>query len=168
MNIIVFSGLEVSIPSLGFSAIVAGVFGYLTFSTLHFIKEYFGVKFDRSILQLMWLILYINLALISLIYGYYPIIVVLLALILISIYYTHKDFKKIFLLIDKVKPLHRTIILVSLMLCLCLGLQGLFPETIINGKTLTNILSHYVGYVFGFIVPAVISIYIINRTKYDM
>ena len=119
------------------------------------------MKFDRSVFQLMWLILYINFALISLIYGYYLVIVILALLIPISIYYTHKDFNKIFLLVNKVKPLHRTAILVSFMLCLCLGVQGLFPETIIHGSALTNILAHYVGYAFGFVVPAVISTFIV-------
>ena len=71
VNVFSISALGVDIPCIGFSAIVAGVFGYLAFSTLHFIKEYFGVKFERGIFQHMWVILFINLALILSIYGYY-------------------------------------------------------------------------------------------------
>ena len=156
VNVFSLSALGFDMPCTGFSAIVAGVFGYLAFSTLHFIKENFAVKFERSIFQLMLVILSINLALISLIYGYYLALVLIAGLIPISIYYTRKDFKKIFLLVNKAKPLHRTAILVSFMFCLCLGIQCLFPETIAHGSTLTNILAHYVGYAFGFVVPAIV------------
>lgn len=165
VNVIIFSDLGVSAPSNGFSAIVAGVFGYLAFSTSHFIREYYGIKFDRSIIQLMWLILYINLLIVSLIYGYYLAVVVLSVLVLFSIFYTARDIKKIFSLLRKLKRPARVAIFVSLYLCLCVGVIGLFPESLKNSGNLVNILAHYVGYVFGFMVPALVSTYVIERKK---
>jgi hypothetical protein len=40
------------------------------------------------------------------------------------------------------------------------GVQSLFPGRIILGSTIINIYAHYVGYIFGFVVPAMVSLYI--------
>ena len=165
LNIVILSDLAANLPHKGFSAIVAGVFGYLAFSTLHFITNYYEVKFEKGILQLMWLILYINLAIISLVYGYYLIILLLSVLVLLSIYHTSRDIKKIFSLLLKLKRPARIAIFVSLYLCLFVGVIGLFPGSIQYSGNLINILAHYIGYVFGFMVPALISIYVIERKK---
>ena len=96
INVITFSELGTNLPGKGFSAIVAGVFGYMAFSTLHFIRDYYEIKFEKSIMQLMWLILYINLLIISLVYGYYLPVLIIFILVVFSIFYTKKDIKNIF------------------------------------------------------------------------
>lgn len=45
------------------------------------------------------------------------------------------------------------------------GVQSLFSETTKYGGTIVNILAHYVGYIFGFMVPAAVSLYVIDRQK---
>ena len=92
-------------------------------------------------------------------------VVILIFLIILSGYHTYRDFDKIFALINKAGRVHRTLIVFSLLLCLSAGVQGLFPETIKYGSMIVNILSHYVGYIFGFMVPAAVSLYVIERQK---
>jgi hypothetical protein len=162
-NILVFTYLGLNVPSKGFSAVVAGVFGYLGFSTLHFIKYYYEVKFDKNILQLMWSIFYINVLIISLVYGYYFAVAVIAVLVVISIVYTQKDIKKIFLLLRRIKRSAQVLLFVSFYLCLFVGVIGLFPGSIVVDKTVVNIYAHYVGYIFGFFVPALVSIYIVEK-----
>ncbi len=165
LMIFVFNSLEYNITSDGFSGVVSGYFGYLSFSLFHFIKEYYNIQFKRSIFQLMWVMLLINLFLISLIYGFILAVPIIIILLIVAGYYTKDDFHKIFTLVNKIRPLQRGLILISFMLCLCLGVQFLFPETIIHGKTLTNIFVHYIGYLFGSSIPGFISIYVINKQK---
>jgi hypothetical protein len=165
VNVSVFSFLGSNLPSKGFSAVVAGVFGYLAFSTLHFIREYYEVKFEKSILHLMWLIFYINLLIISLVYGYYFAVIVLLVLVVVFIIYTKNDIKIIFSLLRRLKRSARVVIFVSFYFCLFVGVIGLFPGNLKNNGTYVNILAHYVGYIFGFMVPAVVSMFYINRKK---
>lgn len=165
INTAIFSDVGITAPGKGFSAIAAGLFGYLAFSTLHFIRDYHGVRFERSIFQLMWLILYINLALISLTYGYYLMVLLLCLLILISIFLTYKDYGKILDLLTHVNRVHRTAIFGGFTLSLIAAAQGLFPETTMYGTTLINIAAHYVGYIFGFVGPAVVSTYVIEKER---
>jgi len=165
LNIVILSDIATNVAHKGFSAIVAGVFGYLTFSTLHFITNYYEVKFEKGILQLMWLILYVNLAIISLVYGYYLIILLVSVLILLSIFNSRKDIKKIIMLLRRLKRPARVAVFTSLYLCLCVGMVGLFPGSLRNSGNLVNILAHFFGYVFGFMVPALVSIYVIEKKK---
>lgn len=165
-NVAGFFFIGVNLACYGFSAVVAGLFGYLAFSLLHYIREYHMVRFERSIFQLLWFILYINLALISLIYGYYLGVVVLGVLIGLSLYYTYTDLGKIFELGKTVRSrFHRVLILMGLFFCLSTVTQTLFPERVVVDGMVVNILAHYVGYMVGFFVPAVVSVYIVERRK---
>jgi hypothetical protein len=165
-NVVGFFFIDVNLACYGFSAVVAGLFGYLAFSLLHYIKEYHMVRFERSIFQLLWFILYINLALISLIYGYYLGAVVLGVLIGLSLYYTYTDLGKIFELGKTVRSrFHRVLILLGLFFCISTVTQALFPEQLLVNGMVVNILAHYVGYMVGFFVPAVVSVYIVERRK---
>ena len=114
-------------------------------------------------MQLMWLILYINLLIISLVYGYLVPVVIIFVLVVFSLFYVRKDVKKIFSLLRGLKRPARVAIFTSLYLCLFVGIIGLFPESLKNSGNLVNILAHYVGYIFGFMVPALISIYVIEK-----
>jgi hypothetical protein len=166
VTVVGFLFIGVNLPSLGFSAVVAGVFGYLAFSLLHYIRDYHGVVFQRSIFQLLWFILYINLALISLIYGYYLGVVVLGVLIGLSLYYTYTDLGKIFELGKTVQSrFHRVLILLGLFFCISTVTQALFPERVVVDGMVVNILAHYVGYMVGFFVPAMVSVFLIERRK---
>lgn len=165
-NVLGLSFIGVNLACYGFSAVVAGLFGYLAFSLLHYIKDYHGVVFQRSIFQLLWFILYINLALISVIYGFYLGAVVLGVLIGLSFYYTYKDLGKIFQLGKTVRSrVHRVLILLSLFFCISTVAQALFPEQVVVDGMVVNILAHYVGYMVGFFVPAVVSVYVIEGEK---
>ncbi|MDG6218810.1 MAG: hypothetical protein QCI00_05165 [Candidatus Thermoplasmatota archaeon] len=167
LNIVIFSELGVNIPSYGFSAITSGVFGYLAFSLLHYVRDYHDIRFDKGIFQMMWLILYINLGLISFVYGIYWLGVVIVFLFILSIINTSRHFNKIFLKMKSTGRIHRTLFFTGFLLCLMAGVQGLFPETIVIDSTLVNILAHYVGYIFGFLVPAIVSIYVLEKGKND-
>ena len=96
---------------------------------------------------------------------FYIAVIFLFVLILVSIFYNFRDIKKIISLLRVSNRLNRVVIFVSLYLCLCVGVIGLFPGSLRNSGNLVNILAHYVGYVFGFMVPATISIYVIEKRK---
>ena len=165
-NILGLPFIGVNASCFGFSAVVAGLFGYLAFSLLQYIRVYHAVRFERSVFQLLWFILYVNLALISLIYGYYLGAVLLGVLLVVSFLYTHQDFRKILLLAGTVpQRSHRVLILGGLFFCLLSVTQALFPEQLLVNGTVVNILAHYVGYMVGFFVPAVVSVYIVERRK---
>ena len=160
LTITAFSYLGVNIPAEGFSAIVAGLLGYLAFSFLNFVKRYYKLDFKRSIFQLLWFILFINLMIIPAIYGDYLISIALVPLAIIFLFYTREDYIKIIQLILRLK--HENIVAyVILVVCglfiIGFGSLGLYPQTIKIEGSFTNILAHYVGYTFGFMVPAFVS-----------
>lgn len=165
LMVLTFGSLEYNISSNGFSGIVSGLFGYLYYSLFHFIQDYFKVRFARRTFNLMGIILLINLALISLIYQFLLILPFIIAILAIGIYYTRTDFGRIFSLMNKCGPIPRAALLVSFMLCLCMGTQFLFPEVIVTGNNIVNIFIHYTGFLFGFAVPAVVSICYIQRSE---
>jgi len=162
VNIISFAEYDINLPMKGFSAIAAGFFGYLAYSLLHFIREQYKVKFKRSIFQLMWLILFINLALISLIYGYLIVAIVIGVLIVLNVYNTTDDFKEILNLLSRLDFFNRPILLGGFLFSMLFVVFGLFPVNLQQGTSLVNIYAHYVGYIFGFFVPAIISEYLLE------
>jgi hypothetical protein len=97
LNIVVFREIGVTIPSYGFSAIVAGIFGYLAFSLFHYVRDYHDIRFNKGIVQMMLLILYVNLGLISLIYSIYLLVVVIGFFLILSIINTYRDYGHVFL-----------------------------------------------------------------------
>jgi hypothetical protein len=160
INIVFFIELGVTAPGYGFSAIASGIFGYLVFSLLHYVRDYHNMHFNKGIFQMMQLILYINLALITLVYGIYWLVVVIVFLLILSIINTYRDYAKVFEKMKSTGRFHRTLFFTGFLLCVMAGIQSLFPGRIVIGSTLINILSHYVGYIFGFFVPALVSLYI--------
>ena len=44
--------------------------------------------------------------------------------------------------------------------------MGLFPEIIRQGNSLVNILAHYIGYTFGFMVPIAIWLYVFKNKEH--
>jgi hypothetical protein len=167
VNVILFSSLGSNLPGKGFSAIVAGVFGYLAFSTLHFIRDYHDIKFNRKILQLLDLFIIINALIISIIYGFFLPIILLIVLGIGALFYFIDDIKKIISLLRGLKRWNFVIIFISIYLCLFVGVISLFPGSLQKNGSIVNILAHYVGYFFGITVPAIISAYIVEKTYKD-
>ena len=89
----------------------------------------------------------------------------LVVLLVLWGYYVRTDFGKIIDLLNSKNRVQRTVTFGTLLLCLSAGVLGLFPETLRYNNTTINILAHYVGYGFGFIVPAMVSILIVERGK---
>jgi hypothetical protein len=165
LNIVMFTEMGVTGPGYGFSAIVAGIFGYLAFSLLHYARDYHSVRFEKGIFQMMWLIIYINLALISLVYGIYLLVVIIAFLLMLSIINTYRDYGRIFLKMRDTNYIHRIMFFAGFLFCLIAGVQGLFPGTLVVDGVRVNIYAHYVGYIFGFIVPAMVFVYIIEKKE---
>jgi hypothetical protein len=109
LNIVVFREIGVTLPGYGFSAIVAGIFGYLSFSLLHYVRDYHGVRFDKGIFQMMWPILYINLAFISFVYGIYLLVIIIVFFLMLSLINTYRDYGKVFLKMRDTTFFHRIV-----------------------------------------------------------
>jgi hypothetical protein len=81
-------------------------------------------------------------------------------LIGLSLYYTYTDLGKIFELGKTVQSrFHRVLILLGLFFCISTVTQALFPERVVVDGMVVNILAHYVGYMVGFFVPAMVSVF---------
>lgn len=162
LNIMSFTLYEITLPIKGFSAIAAGLFGYIVYSLLHYIREHHKVVFKRSVFQLMWLIISVNLLMISVIYSYHLVTIVILFLILISLMNTYQDYLRIIRKIQLITFLPKTILLFGFFFSLLTVVTVFFPGELQQGETLVNIYAHYTGYIFGFTVPSIISEYKIN------
>jgi hypothetical protein len=149
----------------GFSTILAALIGYFPVSYIYFLKEKRSVEFSNSYYVLL-LFFSFNLALISLINGWYLVIVVLIPFFLFCLYLSLSDIGKIYdfyldLCDTKSFGLFYTWIvllfwIVALLLCLIAAI-GLFPSSLKNDSGTINIFSHYVGYIYGFTIPALVS-----------
>lgn len=159
LNIMSFSLYEITLPIKGFSAIAAGIVGYIAYSLLHYIREHHKVVFKRSVFQLMWLIISINLLMISVIYRYHLVTIVILFLIIVSLMNTYHDYLRIIRTIQLIEFRPRTILLFGFFFSLLTVVTAFFPGEVQQGETLVNIYAHYTGYIFGLTVPAIISEY---------
>jgi hypothetical protein len=165
LDIVVLREIGAMLPSYGFSAIVAGIFGYLAFSLFRYVRDYHGVRFEKGIFQMMWLIIYINLAFISFVYGIYLLVIIIVFLFILSIINSYRQYGQVFLKMKNAGRFHRTLFFTAFILCLMVGPLCLFPVTILIGSIFINIYAHYVGYIFGLFVPAMVSIYIVEKGK---
>lgn len=165
INIVVFRNINSNSKHMGFSAITSGVFGYLAFSLVNYIVVYHNIKFKRKILTILFPIILLNLLWICLTYSYLLPLILILLIFSVAFFYVYKDYLQIFSLIKKLERKERTLIFTSLFLCLCLGFQFMFPENIRTESATINILTHYIGYIFGFIIPALVSIYLFKDGK---
>ena len=168
INIGALNIVDINIRFMGFSAVTSALFGYLAFSLINYLSVYHNIKFKKSIFQILWPILLLNFIWICLTYYYFIPLIFISVVLIVSFLNVHKDFLDIFLLTNKLNRKERTLVFSSLFLCLFMGFQLLFPENLKIENGTVNILSHYVGYVFGFIVPAIISVYLFRGSKNDM
>ena len=165
LNIVSLIEYNVNVFLKGFSAITAGVFGYLAYSLFHYIRERYQVVYKRSVFQLMWLIIYVNLAMISLIYEYYLIAIVIIFLILLTLMNTYSDYLEILNVLRKIDFLPRTILFFGFLLSLLAVVPGLFPENVQQNGMVVNVYAHYIGYIFGFGIPAIVAEYMLKDRK---
>ena len=171
-TIAVFSYFDVNIPAEGFSAVVAGLLGYLPFSFFKFVKTYYKVDLESSLRQLLFPILLLNLVVIPIAYGSYMLLqsvfITALIIALLIIYVSHfkdvkSDYLKIFQLVRSKKLFTSSALSISIILIYC-GSIFLYPQSLVIKGSVVNIVAHYVGYIFGFIVPPCVSI-VSNKRK---
>ncbi len=151
-------------PSLGFSAIVAGFMGYLVYSSYKYVKIFFYTKIN---LFLLYLVLMINLIVVA--YNLktpFRFQLFIFAISIILVYFNKIAIKEIWkqiilktknLLIEKlIRRLIYYYLLFVLTIFSIFYLPNLIPSNIIEGGSLINIFSHYIGYIFGLFVPIII------------
>jgi hypothetical protein len=168
LSVGLFSYYGANILDKGFSTILAGLIGYLPISYIYFLKDKRKIKFS-SIYYILLLFFSFNLSLITFINGWYIVLLILVPFFLFCLYLSLSDLKKIrdfYLDLSGRKSFglfHIWIVLllwiVALLLCF-IATIGLFPASLqgTNGITNINIFAHYVGYVYGFTIPAFVSI----------
>jgi hypothetical protein len=147
--------------SLGFSAIVSGFMGYLIYAVYNYLKNIYKLPLNY---HFPFLILSINLT-IMVIFNLQNVPLFLkITLIVIStflIFINMENIKQIVkIIISKlnipVKKCYTNIFKISYFLMVFVflfSLPVLIPSEIVNEKMTINILSHYVGYCFGALIP---------------
>ncbi len=154
--------------SIGFSCIVSGFLGYLTYSVYNYIKMYWNIHLDY---RFPLSILLFNLLFITSIYKWMQQFLVLLLLFLFMIIMIRNSIKNLFykiynMCISRKTKKFKNIMIFLFTICFILfGSFSLFPANI--GQT--NILSHYVGYGFGVLAPLLFTeplLKIIEKWKY--
>ncbi len=151
-------------PSLGFSAIVAGFMGYLVYSAFKYVKIFFYTKVNFF---LLYLVLMINLIVVA--YNLKTPVafqIFIFAASIILFYLNRITIKEIGTqIILKTKNLLKQkligrfvyyYLLFVLTIFSIFYLPNLIPSNIIEGGSLINTFSHYLGYIFGLFVPIII------------
>jgi hypothetical protein len=166
LSVGLFSYFGANVLDKGFSTILAALIGYLPVSYIYFLKDERKINFSNSYYVLL-LFFSFNLSLITLINGWYLILAVIVPLFLLCLYFSLPDLRKIrdfYLDLSGRKSFglfHIWIVLllwiVALLLCFIASI-GLFPASLNGSSGTTNIFAHYVGYAYGFTVPAFVSI----------
>lgn len=146
-------------PVQGFSAIVSGFIGYLLYSVYNFVKNVYKITFNYSFI---FLLLMINFLIFSTLASINYLILITIIVSIFLIYMNRKNIIELFKksignyknLLNK-SYLERVygIYVFVLVVFFIFSLFTLIPQDIREGNKLVNILSHYVGYVFGVFVP---------------
>lgn len=137
----------------GFSAIVSGFFGYLSYSLMYFLKDVHKTRIGYR-LPLIILAIY-TLPIINFIrakIGIQRTYFILFSLFIITFlcYISREEIAEF----KNIKKDFRVLILTtSSFLLLFMGLYALFPVKLIKGHEFVNIFSHYFSFVFGMVVP---------------
>lgn len=157
-----------SLPGSGFSGILSGLIGYLPYSVYRYIKKEWGIHLTSNFL---FLIIVFNMLLIVIIYRLFfnrlffnLIYFGFLFLLLIAIYIIRDDLERI---IDKLKYLfveYKTgsknfinffVFLITLWIVFFGAPFELFPSNIITDGGRVDISVHFIGYLFGILVPSI-------------
>jgi len=160
LSVGLFSYFGAHILDKGFSTILAGLIGYLPISYIYFLKDKRKIKFS-SIYYVLLLFFSFNLSLITLINGWHLVLVVLVPFFLFCFYLSLSDLKKIrdfYLDLSSKKSFSLLCFLIMAILFCLFASVGLFPASLKGDSGTTNIFAHYIGYVYGFTIPVLVSI----------
>jgi len=163
IDILAFSAMGIDTVAKGFSDIVAGVFGYLAFSFLHFLRDHYKTNFKHDILPLLWFFLLVNLLWICIIYVNYFLILLLVLILIVWSYSIRFDIRKIYEITGSSNRVEKAATFGVLTFYLFVGIFYFFPSEILYNNSIVDILAHYVGYVYGAMVPALVSTYGVER-----
>ena len=142
--------------SVGFSGIVSALLGFLPVSIIYFLRDYYKIAFTERVTMLLMAILFVNLTIITIIYGVYLAALPLIVLIVIFFHYSKEDFKSIVGYLSKgfnKETFFERYLLISAFILSIMGILMLFPQQIVGENSTTNIFAHYIGYAFGFFIP---------------
>jgi len=145
----------------GFSAISSAFLGYLPYSIYAHVKSVYCQELKHSFLILLLLI---SCTVWSIPNKIYFLTFPLLLLILFLLIYLRKTVKRIATqlrlklnhLKSGIAKFYYIFILIFSMIFVALGLYIILPSKVMVGNTLINVLSHYIGYLFGIGVPVAI------------
>jgi hypothetical protein len=167
LSIGLFSYFGKHVLDKGFSTILAGLIGYLPISYVYFLKNKEKIDFKNSY-YLLLLFFSFNLSLITLINGWYLVLIILIPFFLICLYLSFHDLQKIqdfFIDLSRKKSFGSLyILIVGMLLCLFAAI-GLFPASLKGDSGITNIFAHYVGFVYGFTIPTFVSLKLLKWKK---
>lgn len=148
-------------PAQGFSAIASGFLGYLIYASFKFIKQRFAL--ERA--NLLAIIILGNFLLTPMLYKETLLMVVLFSFMIVLIFLERRNIRRIFIAtIDYFREIPRRAFfealykyfLIAIPTALCFALSLLLPSVFVNNGNLTNILSHYIGWVCGNSFPILI------------
>ena len=142
----------------GFSAVVASLFGFLPYSLLSFLRDFYKIKFDRFWILLVSIFL-VNASIISTIYGGYILLLIIIPWIIVFLYLSLGDIKNMAEFMGELlrkKKFAKCMFLMCCILFCFFSIISFFPQRLITNNILVNIFSHYVGYAFGFFIPAIL------------
>ncbi len=147
-------------PYMGFSGVVSALVGYSFSLYIVYLYKIVNLKSDRIWIIFSMLVIFNLLVITFLRPGFNNKFFIIITLMLSLFIFGLSDFVKIYSYaiknIYESKKLYVVGFLVIMLLLLDIILWlNLFPENILNNKTVTNIWGHYAGYVLGVYSPAI-------------
>ena len=150
-----------SLPTLGFSGVVAGWVGYFAYSAYNHIKRLHNISLNMNFLCLVFLI---NASAVALSYGELLLAFVSLVSSIILAYLNRKG---LLALVRVLVPFLRTggdermvkfykNVVFLLSIFFVFSLFALVPRTPRMDSAIVNTTAHYIGYVFGLFVPTAV------------
>jgi hypothetical protein len=143
----------------GYSAINAGFIGYLIYSVYNYLK----IRYEYIKISFFCLIISINFSLICLINNFdAPITMIMNIMVLFFLLLEFSTIKKLFQdFLVKIKDIPKNelfesyykVIVVLFTIAMLFSLPIFMPVKIIEDNVIINTVGHYLGWVFGFILP---------------
>lgn len=148
-------------PVQGLSGIVAGFLGYFVYSVYNYLRKVHNLPLNSTFVLFIFLL---NVVLTPMVF---KVATLEIGLVLFSIVLAYMNragllalsshLRAEFRSLKKVKPSERLykVIFFSLALVMMFQLPLLLPSEIVVGATLINVVAHYVGYMFGLLLPLI-------------
>ncbi len=140
-----------TLRNLGYSAIVAAIYGALPVVFLEFAEFRYKLKLNR--VWSLWSIFFINMLLIAGIYGHAYLTLMVGVFTAVFLYLTIRFVVKnngIRKIVGGLRVMEKVLLALGLTFSM-FGTIMFFPANIVSENEVVNIFSHYVGYVFGFV-----------------